>query len=408
MLGSFKQVFKEKPKTYAKIPRGILESLAVDMPEGFSYTDIGDGFCILNIPQGSKLQGKLKVPGASADNLAKCKTFKDLMDYAMNIQKPICIESDDEGLFLIDGVKISAKQFVQCPLKDIELMEGSLRWFPEPLTQQFDLVMTLKGESESVRLVRVVYDSVEWIKFEGDYKAGLLISILAKIDIPEIKINVTTDFKCAKSVENVLKSMRWYNGFALGEVEIFGSKIKGNEDNKIVPYPEEVLCYWEQLHELEKIFEVSFNTALPVYGKDAIKAAELYRSIIEKRPFRTEESITKLNGNGDYETTDEIDDLEGKELYFRFLKKEKTEIMGVILEYVAVKYVFGTKVKKIFFDEKTKDYEVILEQARDELAPYTATRYFIDENNLEEFLKIEDEKREEFAGAEIIRPIDYE
>jgi hypothetical protein len=408
MLGSFKQVFKEKPKTYAKIPKGILESLSVDMPEGFSYTDIGDGFCILNIPQGSKLQGKLNVPGATPENLSKCKTFGDLMNYATNIQKPICIESDEEGLFTVNGVKISANQFVQCPLKDLKLMEGSLRWFPQPLTQEFELKMSLNDIEESVRLVRVIHDSVEWIKFAGNNGAGLLISILARVDSPEIKINVTTDFKMAKSVENVLKSMRWYNGFALEEVKIFGSEIKSNKGEGIIPYPEEALYYWKQLYELEEIFDVKFNSSLPVYGKDVMKTNQLYRSIIEKRPFRTEESITKLNGNGDYDTTEEIDDLKGKELYFRFLQREKTEIMGVALEYVAVKYVFGTKVKKISFDKETKDYEVILEQAREELTPYTATQYFVNEEQLEAFLTVGDDKREEFADAEIIPPIDYE
>lgn len=73
MLGNFKKMFIDKPNTNVNIPSGILESLAYNLPAGFSYTDVGKGFCVLKIPDGTQIKGRLRLEGASIENLKNAK-----------------------------------------------------------------------------------------------------------------------------------------------------------------------------------------------------------------------------------------------------------------------------------------------------------------------------------------------
>ena len=83
MLGNFQKMFIDKPNTNVNIPSGILESLAYNLPAGFSYTDVGEGFCVLKIPDGTQIKGRLRLEGASIENLKKCKNFDDFVSYAV-------------------------------------------------------------------------------------------------------------------------------------------------------------------------------------------------------------------------------------------------------------------------------------------------------------------------------------
>lgn len=142
-----------------------------------------------------------------------------------------------------------------------------------------------------------------------------------------------------------------------------------------------------------------------VYQLEVKKVRELYRSIISKKPFRTEESITKLTGMGEYRTTEEVENMEGKEMYFRYLLDENFSIMGVNLSYVGIKYIFGARIKKFDYDETTKKFEIELDKANKQQDLYTATLYFENKEKLERFLLMEDKMKEQFVKAESIPEI---
>lgn len=406
MLGNFRKLFKDKPRADGKIPKGILESLSFEMPCGYKYEDIGEGLCILNIPEGTSVQGRLRLDGSSRENLEKCKTFNDLIGYATNLQQPIRIEPDDNGNFLFDGKEIPAKQIVQSPLKDIQVEKGRLMIFPKEFGQHFDLPMSIDDESLTIHMKRAIFDSVDWIKFTGDSGIGFAVSVFAKLGEPTIKINITTDFKESKTVENVVKCIKWYNGFANGKVTVFDSIVNSNNEAEMTPYADEVVEFWNQLYSLENIFDVAFIASQGVYEKDVRKVRELYRSLIEKKPFRINEIVTKLSGKGNYKTTENIDKIEGEELYFRYLKEESEVIMGIDLSFIALMYIFGTKVKKFTYDEKTKSFSVIVEKASDDVEPFTATMLFVNKKDLDTYLEHEDENKDLFINAETIPNID--
>ena len=137
-------MFIDKPNTNVNIPSGILESLAYNLPAGFSYTDVGEGFCMLKIPDGTQIKGRLRLEGASIENLKKCKNFNDLVSYAINIQKPIQLLPSEDGFYYLNDNPFTYEQFIKSPLKDIELKNGVIQYIPPEFNYELKLLIHLK------------------------------------------------------------------------------------------------------------------------------------------------------------------------------------------------------------------------------------------------------------------------
>lgn len=401
MLGNFKKMFIDKPNTNVNIPSGILESLAYNLPAGFSYTDVGEGFCVLKIPDGTQIKGRLRLEGASIENLKKCKNFDDLVSYAVNIQKPIQLLPSEDGYYYIGDKPFSFEQFIKCPLKDLILKDGAIQYVPQKFEYELKMPMSVDEKKELVILKRVPFDSLKQLKFVSEENRGIVISVLVSVESPTMKINVATDFSNAGSVQNVCNSIFWFNSFANGKVKIFNELVNENNEANLTPYDNEAVDFWKQLLAIEKKFDVSFDVSNGVYERDVISVGELYRSLVDNKPFRKDEMITNLTAYDENKTTDEMEKFIGKELFFRFLKEEETSVMGVRLDFVGVKYIFGTKIKSFEYENESKNYCFVLEPVENGI-PYTATQYFMSKKELEDFLRKEDSYKESFEKATCI------
>lgn len=401
MLGNFKKMFIDKPNTSVNIPSGILESLSYNLPTGFSYTDVGEGFCVLKIPDGTQIKGRLRLEGASLENLKKCKNFDDLLSYAVNIQKPIQLLPSEDGYYYIGGEPFKFEQFIKCPLKDLILKDGVIQYVPQKFEYELKMPMSVDEKKELVILKRVPFDSLKQLKFVSKESRGVVISVLVSVESPTMKINVATDFSNAGSVQNVCNSIFWFNSFAKGKVRIFNELVNKNNEANLTPYDEDAVDFWKQLLTIETIFDVSFDVSNGVYERDVINVRELYRSLVDNKPFRKNEMITNLTAYDESKTTEEMEKFIGKELFFRFLKEEETIVMGVRLDFVGVKYIFGTKIKSFEYEKESKNYCFVLEPTENGI-PYTATQYFISKTELEDFLRKEDSYKESFEKATCI------
>lgn len=401
MLGNFKKLFIDQPSTNVNLPCWILESLNYNLPEGFSYTDIGNGFCKLMIPNGTQIKGRLRLEGASLENLQKCKTFNDLVSYAINIQKPIQLLPSEDGFYYLNDNPFTYEQFIKSPLKDIVLKDGVIKYIPPEFNYELKLPISAEGKEDLVILKRVPFDSLNQLKFVSKEKTGFVISVLVSVESPTMKISVATDFSNAGNVQNVCNSIFWFNAFAQGKFKLFGELINKNNEANVTPYDDDTIAFWRQLYDIEKKFEVSFDVSNGVYERDVINVRELYRSIVEKKPFRKDETITCLSAFDEGKKTDEMKEYIGKELFFRFLKEEKKVVMGIQLDVVGIKYIYGTKIKSFEYEQESRKYCFVLEPTQN-VMPYTATQYFISKNELEEFLKNESSYNELFEKSTYI------
>ena len=302
MLGNFKKMFIDKPNTNVNIPSGILESLAYNLPAGFSYTDVGKGFCVLKIPDGTQIKGRLRLEGASIENLKKCKNFDDLVSYAINIQKPIQLLPSEDGYYYIGDKPFRFEQFIKCPLKDLILKDGVIQYVPQKFEYELKMPMSVDEKKELVILKRVPFDSLKQLKFVSEENRGFVISVFVSVESPTMKINVATDFSNAGSVQNVCNSIFWFNSFANGKVKIFNELVNENNEADLTPYDNEAVDFWKQLLAIEKKFDVSFDVSNGVYERDVIIVEELYRSLVDNKPFRKDEMITNLTAYDENKT----------------------------------------------------------------------------------------------------------
>ena len=63
---------------------------------------------------------------------------------------------------------------------------------------------------------------------------------------------------------------------------------------------------------IEKKFDVSFDVSNGVYERDVINVGELYRSLVDNKPFRKDEMITNLTAYDENKTKDEMENPEEK------------------------------------------------------------------------------------------------
>ena len=372
MLGNFKKLFIDNPSANVNLPFGILEALNYNLPEGFSYTDIGNGFCRLMIPNGTQIKGRLRLEGASLENLQKCNTFNDLVRYAINIQKPIQLLPSEDGFYYLNDNPFTYEQFIKSPLKDIELENGVIQYIPPEFNHELKLLISAEGKENLVILKRVPFDSLNQLKFVSKEDTGFVISVFVSVESPIMKISVTTDFSNAGSVQNVCNSIFWFNAFAQGKLKIFGELVNENNEANLTPYDDDTIAFWKQLYDIEKIVKVSFDVSNGVYDRDVINVRELYRSIVEKKPFRKDETITCLSAFDESKSIDEMKEYIGKELF-----------------------------KSFYYEDESRKYCLELEPTSN-IVPYTATQYFITKNELDIFLKNENSYNELFEKATYI------
>lgn len=403
MLGNFRKVFVEQPDYSANVPQGILDAISINLPAGYSYQTVGKGFCILQIPEGTKIKGYLHIDNSTKENLEKCHTFSDLLQYAINLQEDIVILPDNNGNYYLGDTPFSFDEIVKCPLKDMELKEGKIRYVPEKIAEDITILLEINGKVMPWKLKRVPYDSLDEMKFVNCGNAGFVLNIVTSIRNTKMTAYINTNISEAGSVKNAYDSIVLYNEFANGNVKIMGSQLNCTGE-ELLPYDAEAVEYWEQLLALEELFNVSFDVSKGIYDFEVVKVRELYRSLIEKKPFRIDETITNLKGTGEYQTSQEVDDMIGKEMYFRFLKNEEAIIMGTKLRYCGVKYVFGGKVSAFSYDTNTKAFNTEICVAEGQ-GMYTSTQYFLNEESLDMFLTEEDSSKQSFVEADLIPEI---
>ena len=407
MLGNFRKLFVDMPHADSAIPSGILQAMEYDLPEGYSYEDLGNGICFLKIPSGTSIKAKIFIEGATKEKLHKCQYLDDYYNYAINLQRPIVLLPDDNGLYYFDEQAFSINQIMSMPLQDMKVKDGSFELKVPRFEYEISVKMSLFDKERIIKLKRVSYDSLDNFKFVSDEKKGFVITMIINKTEPTVNISVFTDIVNAGSVKNVCDSIFWFNGFAKGEIIMYDQRMNPNNKAHITPYDDESVQFWNQLLELEKIFNVNFDVTQGIYERDVIRVRELYRSLVEKKPFRKNESVSQLEASTIDEKEINIGAVVGQNIFFRFLTRQSNFVMGVKLNYVGIKYIFNAKITTYEYKEKTKKYVVLLENGQKNSPMFTSTLYFQNESELNSFIPYEKEKTPEFEKAECIKEVDY-
>ncbi|WAJ22086.1 abortive infection system toxin AbiGii family protein [Lacrimispora xylanolytica] len=405
MFSNFKEAFIKKPQYTVRPPQAVLDAISDELPEGFSYIYVDDGFCRLNCENGFNLNsGKVILP-SEAQVLFQSDLLSEpsnLLRYSYNAQISLQISPGDDGYYIVNGKKIKATEFIKAPMRNITT--GEIRFFLEPPKFPGPFQLTVSGDGHLITLLvqRKPNNSIYIQKYESIDNSALKLSCLLDLEKEKASFTINISIGDEKYVENVVAANYIYNAFLKGKGFIGASNIVYSDENKHNLISEDTINFWDQLLSLEKFLNIKFDATSEITMNDANKITELYQSLIIKKPFKVFQTFNTVSGSGRIDQLIE-DDLVGKQLFFEFTEEEETDLLGVHLKYWGVIAVYGATVKAIIFPSETGIYEVELCTTEGKKM-YSSIMYFMEESQLIN-CRSEKNHKETFEKAEELQYI---
>ncbi len=396
MIGDFKKAFKEPHVADGPIPKGILKAASQSLPGELEYEDIGQGFCIITNKDGLNIRGKAAIDGVSDERMQECTSSNDIMFYARNLQKNLYLGPDEDGYLYVNGQPIDPASFVYQPLGNEQILNGKFIMVPSPFNEELHIPFEFDDSSETVDFERAVHDSISEMKYVSKNFDGLSIIIYLDRKTAQMKITVTVSITKSKSVSNICRNLKYYNNFAQGKVKMSGHVQNENNIAQLKPFDNDTITFWNRVYEIESNLQVNFDVEVGLTKDDLLMTNQLYRSLIQNKPFKSYRTRAVLSGNNDFS---DINDYQGKIIMFRYCQKETMVLLGERLDLLCIRYLFDCSVVECTENKVDNTCEFVLESAPDRRM-YASTMYINDEETAINIINKEEEYREMFINAD--------
>lgn len=388
MFSNFRDTFIKKPQYTSAPPQAVIDSLSQELPKGFYYVHDHDGYCRIEAPEGLNIQsGTVQLSDEDRALLPDNYTMEDILRYSYNTQKIFVLLPNDDGCFIINGEHVRAVDLVKTPMRDINFINAQLCIVPPKFPKPFDLEISGNEHTQKLHIKRVPNRSLNAEKYESDKSTAISVWFTFDSTSPvPFKFDITISTKRAKTVKEVIAAYHIFNAFADGKGYIGGNLLCSKDHVSIERVPSEAIRFAEKLIELENILGVQFNYSKGVTEADVKATDEIFRSLIEKKPFKRFKTFGTLSGQGHF-----IDDSKQQEyintaMAFEFLERKQVSILDVDLNLYVEHCIFNAVISSFSAsgDKETGDFMIHLETAPGEKM-YESVQYFISENQLNTF-----------------------
>lgn len=389
MMGvSFKDIFINKPQFSGEPPKVIIDTLEKKLPEGFKYTRIGNGRYAVD-----KIENGLEIDFESIelkDDIKKVLpgnyTSEQLLQYAYNSQTKISILPKD-GYYTIDGSKISAKYLVVEPLSNEQNSNISLLLEPPKFPEPFSLVLGVGDYTLDINVQRVANDSLDEFRFKSLDNQPMEIEYIVDVNEKKFEFNFKCKVRYAKNVKEVLSTYLIYNSFIDGQGYIGNSIIEHAKINSVKKIPEEAIQFWEKVYKIENKLDISFDIKEQVLEKNILDIEQIYRCIIEEKPYKTYKVYKSVIGNEMGNLSKEFFS-DNQNFYFEFTGKAEYELLGKTISLQAIIGIFNSRIKDVQ-NKEDDQVEILLETVKDKKM-YESMMLFITADDLEGFQSNQD------------------
>lgn len=408
MSSKFKDTFVRKPQFNTKTPESIISLLNEELPKQFHYVEASNGMCILKGDKGLNItiaRNNIVLPDSAKILLKNAdeSSVNEILSYAYNSQTPLEIIPDEDGCLNVNDERISIDQLIRDPWGNIEFRSGHLFLSPPEFTPFFVQVEG-NGYSMEIEMKRMTVHSLDEIKIESVSKSALRIFCTLDSTMEKMKFNINT--APTHSVQDVLASKNIYNAFLSGKGTLCGYTLESQCDNQVQLIPDEVLSFWNELSELEGMLPENFDAMEKLDFDDILLVHKLYRSLIQKKPFRTNLTSFSLSGEGEFNRTELVDT--EKDYLFEYTEGVEAKLLGVDLQLYSLTDIIGGVPYDVKLPDKNAsgDFSIVF-TPKDEGKMYASTQYFLNEKQLEE-RKNDKSHFEDFSKASRITDTDKE
>ena len=280
MSSKFKDTFVRKPQFNIQTPKSIISLLNEELPKQFHYVEASNGMCILKGDKQLNItiaRNNIVLPD-SAKMLFKNSdeaSVNEILSYAYNSQTSLEIIPDEDGCLNVNDERISIDQLVKDPWGNIEFKSGHLFLSPPKFTPFFVQVEG-NGYSMKIEMKRTTVHSLDEIKIESVSKSALRIFCTLDNTMGTMKFNINT--APTHSVQDALASKNIYNAFLSGKGTLCGYTLDSQCDNQVQLIPDEVLSFWNELFELERMLPENFDAMEKLDFDDSSQIISLFNS----------------------------------------------------------------------------------------------------------------------------------
>ncbi|MCW6059813.1 hypothetical protein LAV35_03415 [Clostridium sporogenes] len=382
MFSNFKKAFKSN-EVSQNIPEEIIESLNKELPEGFQYANIGEGVCAINsVEDKFDLSAKIEMPSDLPSDF-KPSTIQDVMEFAYRSQRRFKIIPNENGCININGKEINVNDIIKYPFEKI--INNELFISPRPFDNPFCLSIEGNYIKKNFLIQRQPYEDMNKSFFKNVNNESINLKYLIDEKIKSMKINFSIDIEKAKSINEVIESLKLYYAFIKKDIKINGIKLseienKNNKENENIL---KTIDFWEEVYSVEKKLNASFNPRIPIKRNDAYVIKKLYRSLIEKKPYKEYIDMNEIEI-----VAEKIGDIKiGSQLEITSIQQSKIEFSEDKFELFDIVGLFGFQISDIKIVNKEKNkYKLLIEPIKDEKI-YMSTQHFIKLEEAQDHIK---------------------
>lgn len=262
--------------------------------------------------------------------------------------------------------------------------------FPPP----FPIEVSGNGFSLTLMVQRQVINSIKKMKIGTVSESPLDINYILESTVGgRLTFNMT--MRPSTSASDVLASKEIFNAFISGEGTLCGATIRSNEKNIANKVPDEVIQFWHQIVDVEKILDIKFDVTKEMTFDDIKIIKELYRCFVESKPFKTYLNESTLRGIGEFRH----DSIEiGKKILFEYTESGQIDLWGANIKCYKLTGIFGGAVSEIQKPQEGTSGDFFVRMCPVEgKRMYSAIQYFKDEDSLAAYQK--DQKHIEYLQS---------
>lgn len=357
MFANFKKAFKKDEKTY-KIPKAILESMSDNLPEGFEYVQVGRKTCAIK-SKSKKTNIKVKLKLGDRVNI---KTPEELLEYLYRSQKEVEIDSN---IIELDNVKFNINDLVKMPFSSDEFDEKNIKLIlkPKPFPKPIPLIIGYGDKNIEMNFQRQPYPDLHKSLFKSIDGKSLVISYMIDEISKSITVNITINIGEAKSVEEITIISEIYKCFKMGKSKIADIKLNRGFDNANEESGlDSSIQFWNKVNLLSKELGILFNPQKEIKKSDINLVEKLYKSFIEKKPYKEFINIDGIEVTCSREL-DNSSMLNKDGIVLDFTSNNEYKLLGQKLNLFDYVMWCNLKIKDIvLIDKKNYKYKFIIDE----------------------------------------------
>lgn len=398
MFTNFKNTFKENNKENLKIPTEIMKVINRELPKDLKYYQFENGMCgiVSKNAEAITIKTQIKIPEIPEEIKKEIHDFNDMYEYLYRTQKSCEVVPDEDGNILINNNKIKIENFVKDVILDQKIKKFQMvpPSFPKPVKMNIQAGNMIKEFS----IERQPYESMDTVYLKTVEEKPLCIKFYIKSN-NKVDVNININISEIENVDEIVDACEYYKNFMEGKIILGNSKIesfKGNTENS-ESHIEDKISFWKKVLEIEKYLNKSFN-AKKLKDDHYIKILRIYKSIIEKKPFRIKNTMNSLNIEN-YELYEKIVELKGKNMLIEYNREEEITVFNRKIKVYILERIYNHLIKDVIMqDNKIK---IIFGESKEQNS-FVAQKYFLSEDDLKKEQLMQKEDHDMYMNAEIL------